>query len=124
MNKVILLLDDSEESSSKSYLSKLISMGIYNFTRNSEGIKYLLTNPNSYRDVAHLHVINENIDNIISDQPSNSKRIIGVKSLTDGAGASTLIYMMKKQLLHQTELQLQEMVIVLVEDYLTIKLFL
>ena len=36
MGKVILLLDDSEESSSSAYLSKLISMGIYNFTRNEE----------------------------------------------------------------------------------------
>ena len=38
MDKVILLLDDSEESSSTTYLSKLISMGIYNFTKNVEGI--------------------------------------------------------------------------------------
>lgn len=98
MNKVILLLDDSEESSSRSYLSKLISMGIYNFTRNSEGIKYLLANPNSYRDVAHIHNVNESAGNFDGGETSSSKRIIGVKSLTDGAGATTLIYMMKKQL--------------------------
>ena len=30
-------------------------MGIYNFTRNKEGILYLLDHPNSYRDVAHIH---------------------------------------------------------------------
>ena len=34
MNKVILLLDDSPESTSAEFLSKLISMGIYNFTKN------------------------------------------------------------------------------------------
>ena len=51
MDKVILLLDDSDESGSSSYLSKLISMGIYNFTKNLEGIMYLYNNPNSYRDV-------------------------------------------------------------------------
>ena len=34
MNKIILLLDDSAESTSTEYLSKLISMGIYNFTKN------------------------------------------------------------------------------------------
>ena len=55
MDKVILLLDDSSESSSALYLSRLISMGIYNFTRNKEGILYLLNHPNSYRDVAHIH---------------------------------------------------------------------
>ena len=55
MDKLILLLDDDEESSSPGYLSKLISMGIYNFTRNAEGIIYLYNNPNSYRDVAQYH---------------------------------------------------------------------
>ena len=45
MSKVILLLDESPESSSSAYLSKIISMGIYNFTRNLEGVKYLLQNP-------------------------------------------------------------------------------
>lgn len=98
MSKIILLLDDSETSISKSYLSKLISMGIYNFTRNSDGIKYLLEHPNIYRDVAHLQILDDQISsngNIVND---GVKRIIGVKSLTDGAGATTLAYLMKKQL--------------------------
>ena len=34
MDKIILLIDDDEASSSPDYLSKLISMGIYNFTKN------------------------------------------------------------------------------------------
>ena len=101
MSKVILLLDDNEESSSRSYLSKLISMGIYNFTRNSEGIKYLLQNPNSYRDVAHLHEINAvetpEVQTVV-ETGILKNRIIGVKSLTKGAGATTLSYIMKKQL--------------------------
>ena len=40
MEKLILLLSDDEESTSPDYLSKLISMGIYNFTRNIDGIMY------------------------------------------------------------------------------------
>lgn len=97
MEKVILLLDDSEESSSSAYLSKLISMGIYNFTRNLDGINYLMQNPNSYRDVAHIH--NMNLEGSYGDDLSGGKtRVIGVKSLTDGAGATTLVYMMKKNL--------------------------
>ena len=96
MNKVILLLDDSEESSSQSYLSRLISMGIYNFTRNSEGIKYLLENPNSYRDVAHLQSLNTESGQYIED--GNVTRIIGIKNLTEGAGATTFTYILKKHL--------------------------
>lgn len=97
MNKVILLLDDTEESSSGQYLSKLISMGIYNFTRNLEGIKYLLQNPNSYRDVAHIHNVNVDGEGGYESGSSNT-RVIGVKNLIEGSGATTLIYMMLKHL--------------------------
>ena len=38
MENVILLLDDSPEMDSKAYLSKLISLGIYNFTVHADGI--------------------------------------------------------------------------------------
>lgn len=96
MNKVILVLDDSEESSSKTYLSKLISMGIYNFAKNIDAIKYMLENPNTYRDVAHLHLVNNEVTT--EEVISGVTRIIGVKSLTEGAGATTLCYLMKKQL--------------------------
>lgn len=95
MNKIILLLDDSEESNSKSYLSRLISMGIYNFTRNVDGIKYLLENPNTYRDVAHL----QSLDTTTAyTEESSVTRIIGIKNLTEGAGATTLTYVLKKHL--------------------------
>ena len=100
MDKLILLLDDSEESSSPSYLSKLISMGIYNFTRNVEGIMYLYNNPNSYRDVAQYHQL-DNQDNeqiIYQGVEANYCRIIGVKNVTDESGATTFCYMMVKQL--------------------------
>ncbi len=98
MGKVILLLDDSEESSTSGYLSKLISMGIYNFTRNIEGINYLLQNPNSYRDVAHIHNINGDTSYVEDSALSSRTRIIGIKNLTEGAGATTLCYLMKKHL--------------------------
>lgn len=61
MDKIIFVLDDSPESTSSEYLSKLISLGIYNFTRNKEGIKYLLQHPNSYRDVADLHQLSASV---------------------------------------------------------------
>ena len=55
MDRVILLLDGSPETSAPEYLSDLISMRIYNFTMNVEGVKYLYSHPNSYRDVAQYH---------------------------------------------------------------------
>lgn len=98
MAKVILLLDDNDESSSSQYLSKLISMGIYNFTRNLEGVRYLLQNPNSYRDVAHIHNVSVNSEGYVDDSLSSNTRVIGVKNLTENAGATTLVYMMMKHL--------------------------
>ena len=95
--RIILVLD--EETSSSDYISKLISIGIYNFTRNSEGIMYLLNHPNTYRDVAHMHNVNTVAESITNDSPVyESQKIIGIKSLTGNAGATTLTYMMKKQL--------------------------
>ena len=49
MEKVILLLDGTEETSNPTFISQLISMGIYNFARDVDGIQYLYNNPNSYR---------------------------------------------------------------------------
>lgn len=107
MDKVILFLDDVPESSSNEYLSKLISMGIYNFTKNVEGIMYLYNNPNSYRDVAHIHQLDNSLNNPVSSVPNvivntiveqHQLKIIGFKNVTEDAGSTTLIYMLKKQL--------------------------
>lgn len=115
MDKIILLLDDSPETSTPAFVSQLVSMGIYNFTRNTEGIMYLLSNPNTYRDVAHLQQLNAtnvvtnsnisngvtsnsvpNVNNVVVQQVT--RRIIGIKNITEQSGATTLVYMMKKQL--------------------------
>lgn len=104
MDKVILLLDDSDESGSNEYLSKLISMGIYNFTKNIEGIMYLYNNPNTYRDVAHIHQLDASktqevvVEKYQEVEPVQGTKIIGVKNITKQSGATTLIYMMVKQL--------------------------
>lgn len=113
MNKIILLLDDSLETSTPTFVSQLVSMGIYNFTRNTEGIMYLLNNPNTYRDVAHLQQLNNgtavpNNQTSVTVQPMPTvnkvvveqvtRRVIGIKNITDQSGATTLVYMMKKQL--------------------------
>ena len=118
MENVILLLDDSPETNTKTYLSKLISLGIYNFTKNVDGINYLLVHPHSYRDVVNIHNLSELDSEMASngskgntfltdipDEPaqpqnygSNRVKIIGFKNVTPHAGATSLIYMIKKQL--------------------------
>lgn len=95
MSKVILLLDDDPEFESNTFLSKIISMGIYNFTRNLEGVKYLIEHPHEYKDVAHLH----NVSEIVGEDNTGAVgrcKIIGVKNLTMHAGATSLTFMMKK----------------------------
>ncbi|HIS37931.1 MAG TPA: hypothetical protein IAB45_00270 [Candidatus Onthousia faecavium] len=96
-DKIILLLPNTEASTSSSYLSKIISMGIYNFTTTLDGVKYFLEHPNSYKDVAHIQQLND-LSVTINDKVTTGSRIIGIKNITDHAGSTTLIYMLKKEL--------------------------
>jgi len=149
MENVILLLDDNPETDTKTYLSKLISLGIYNFTKNVDGINYLLVHPHTYRDVVNINNLTEldgkmatatsmptqapiqEIEEVdltptpapelapdpmearikstfMPDIPmapmpapstgNNRVKIIGFKNVTPHAGATSLIYMIKKQL--------------------------
>lgn len=107
VEKIIVLLPDTPECLSPHFLSRLISMGIYNFTTNLDGVNYLLTNPNTYRDVAHLHQIEETANNATDVVvPANTSGgmaqvfstgtfILGIKNVTDHSGATMLIYMLK-----------------------------
>ena len=108
VSKIILLLpNDNNVVNSDSYISKLISMGIYNFARTEDELKYLYDNPNSYKDVAHLQKIDEysmvmttevgGVDKNF-DVVDSGVKIIGIKNFTSHAGATSLIYMLKKQL--------------------------
>lgn len=147
MNKVILLL--SSDVAKPDFISKIISLGIYNFTTNLEGVMYLYNNPNTYSDVSQYHHIDSMIvdekpkeefnpelfdfsfdgddskpiePNVVQEpevvvkpnlvdinegddeggsEPVKVKggiKIIGIKSVTPGAGATTLTYLMKKHL--------------------------
>ena len=117
MENVIVLLDDTPETNDESYLSKLVSLGIYNFTKKVDGINYLLVHPHSYRDVVNVHNIKDveevkteekvtpkeepkKEETIIDDVPANNgkMKIIGFKNVTNHAGSTSLIYMLKKAL--------------------------
>lgn len=97
VSKIILLLSDDPIVNSDSYISSLISMGFYNFARTESELKYLYDNPNGYKDVAHLQKI-DNFSLPKEEVDFSGVRIIGIKNFTNHAGATSLIYMLKKQL--------------------------
>ena len=116
IEKVIFLLD-SNLMNDNAFLSKLISMGIYNFANTKESLLYLYNHPNTYKDVAHLHQLNSTVTeqepqddkknkffkNETTSAPAQQEvyrnaKVIGFKNATSGAGATTLIYMLKKYL--------------------------
>lgn len=103
VNNIILLLDDSPKVNSAMYLSQLVSVGIYNFTRNVDAIPFLISNPNSYKDVASYQNFNNDAnfgvnDKVLQREGRIEQRIIGFKNVTEHAGATTLVYMLKKHL--------------------------
>ena len=71
MDKLILLIDE-ETSADNAYLSALVSMGIYNFATSKESILYLYNNPNSYRDVAHIHQLGMTVNQPTNNTPINA----------------------------------------------------
>ncbi len=122
IEKIIVLLPDTPECLAPQFLSRMISMGIYNFTTNLDGVNYLLNNPNTYRDVAHLQQLDDvaspaptssgiaqaatpNLGNsgdgggmVINNIVSGGAYILGIRNLTDHAGATMLAYLLKKEL--------------------------
>ena len=119
VDKIILLLDN-DLMNNQNYLSQLISIGIFNFANTQESLMYLYNHPNTYKDVAHIHSLQHSNDNnqnntgtkgnffgsFINKESENKSvirtaKVIGFKNVTRGAGATTLIYMLKKTLSKQ-----------------------
>ena len=94
VDKVVLLLDGSPETSAPEYLSDLISVGIYNFTMNVDGVKWLIDHPNSYRDVAQYHQLDTTHESGIGPatvsyaQDFKKCSVICFKDITPGAGGN------------------------------------
>lgn len=171
--KIILFLNDDPRYNN-TYLSKLISLGIYNFAKDITGVSYLMENPNSYRDVAQYHDLamndqknlknsasnnsfastppsnpsnafapnmqadqnsemitpkqpmfqpfmgpsyssandpvgtyNGNAFNNYAEERGSNTKIIGFRDLTEDAGATTLVYMLKKNLANRKVLAVE-----------------
>ena len=123
--KIIFFIPEGSSLCTPNFLAKLVTLGIYNFTTNIDGVKYLLKQSNTYNDVAQIQqmggggVIQElqqptPVEQAQSEQeggfisPSSHPVIqqgnmarsikVGVRNVTDHAGATSLIYMFKKEL--------------------------
>lgn len=110
-NKVIILLNESDLTNSKTYLGKLVENGYYNFTKNAAGIIYLIDNPNDLSKVSSYTEPDNNANNLNNFgniapvqntaqtyKKNNNQKVIGIQNMTEHAGATTLMYMMVKQL--------------------------
>lgn len=97
VGKIIFFLPNIPEVSSSTYLSKLVGLGIYNFTNNLEGVKYLLNHENTREDVKYVDDMMPEVRPAVSNV-KDGKVVLGFKNITDHAGATTLIYLMKKEL--------------------------
>ena len=117
VEKIIFYLPDGSSLCTSSFLAHLIQIGIYNFTTNIEGIKYLIKKPNTIKDVEHILKLgmaqeqpipggNETTNFIpqpsapISSIVDEETTIIGIKNITEHAGATTFIYMLKNELIN------------------------
>lgn len=120
-DKVILLLNDNDYCNDSKFLSNLIQNGFYNFTKNAQGVGFLVNRSNTYEDVKKYvqentfsSALTENQNIGINEQitvnnnhvpttniNSNNQthpRIIGIQNLSANAGATTLMQQMVKQL--------------------------
>lgn len=123
VDKVIFLMPEGSKLCTASFLSRLISLGIYNFTSNITGVSYLIKKTNTLKDVEHIVSAvniqrsaetgaavttisnnNNNNNNAVHSEmratpiETDSCIIVGFRNVTLSAGASTLIYMLKKEL--------------------------
>ena len=123
--KIIFFIPEGSSLCTPDFLAKLVTLGIYNFTTNIDGVKYLLKQSNTYNDVALIQQMGgggviqelqqpapveqaqpEQGGGFVSPaahavvQQGNMARTIkiGVRNVTDHAGATSLIYMFKKEL--------------------------
>lgn len=116
-DKIVFYLPENTSLCTASFISELISIGIYNFTTNLEGIKYLIKHSNTLKEVEHIQTIakskptpsvastsvaneqNVELQNLSTELSTTvGPQIIGVKNVTRHGGSTTFIYMLKNEL--------------------------
>lgn len=109
--KIVFFIPEGSPLCTANFLAQLISLGIYNFTTNIEGVKHLLKKSNKIKDVQRIQKMgqatmqgqiqaqnNNQIQNATPTTRVDQTLVIGIKNITDHAGATTFIYMLKKEL--------------------------
>ena len=84
-DKLILVMN--KDNVDINYLKSIIEIGIYNIAYNASHIVELYSNPNNYEDAL-----------ILVNKDKKITKKIGFKNVTKHAGATTLIYILKKHL--------------------------
>lgn len=125
-DKIIFFIPEGSSLCTPNFLAKLVTLGIYNFTTNIDGVKYLLKKSNTFNDVAHIQQMGGGVieelqppaqleqtqeqsgaggfitpaQHQVQVQQGKMTRTIkiGVRNVTEHAGATSLIYMFKKEL--------------------------
>lgn len=115
--KIVLLLPEKPEPPKK-FCDFLVSLGVYNFSTNINDIVKFIKNPNTlesfnneiamnntsgfdnYRENNDDYSVNNyfNIDSPVDDRNKDRKIVLGFKNVTNHAGSTTLVYMIKKHL--------------------------
>ncbi len=114
---VILLLNDGFVANSKHFLSKLISKGYYNFATTDSAVNRLLERNNTIDDVKEYMEGYDFLktDSIVSGIDKNKrfetdKLIIGIENGFPHSGATTLMYMLVKEMSRSKKVKGIEMI--------------
>lgn len=104
-SNVVILLNDGFVANSKEFLGKLIEKGYYNFATSDSAVSKLLERNNTFDDVRkYLEGYDFlKVDSIVSNKETSNrfetdKIIIGIENGTPHAGATTLMYMLVKEI--------------------------
>lgn len=108
-DKIILFLPEGTSLCTPNFLAKLVTLGIYNFTTNTDGVKYLIKTSNTLKDVEHIQKMGgggairdpkvaQKQQEQLQQKSYEYNSIIGLKNVTEQAGSTTLAYMLKKEL--------------------------
>ena len=91
----------------KRFLSFLVSINLYNFTDNINGLLGLMQKSNTYEDVSK-YVVSEPVNQVQNSsdfgfeqniaETQNGRIILGFKNATKNAGSTSLVYMLMKAL--------------------------